>query len=733
MKYLLSQFIWVDDAPNPYWNLPHPTDRVIDLRNLLAQGTPVAQQGHMMIATDRDPLPGEIVIAEAFNQTLPDKSRDAVKDLLQIPENINVSTMPDLMDRLLGIYSDPSVGLICPPIMPDAQGLIQLKLGEISVAYRCPTSGAQWDIVLKVLQDTYRAIRAERSSPDIHRKYLSVLQSKLGVENHEVFIPADLPKETPVKPTTILRDNFNVGNHADISGQASSDGWTWSKVEGHATALFRTNTTNDAECINAHSGTNVCFYRAQSDLSSTDQFVQGIMRTNSNNEAVCLVARKDSSGTLTHYYVHLDSTNDRLTIAKRVAGAGTVLQNNTLTINTATAYTIRFMLNGSTLQTYNSGTQVGTNLTDTAISAGLRCGMLAFLSAGLGPETGGVEDFEASDILLEITGGTIASGSQLYPPTVAHEQNITGGTIGSGSQLYPPTVTLPLQPPTIPPGTVLYPPGGTTQLVFISSELIEWIINKVIRGIDFQLSRPLQLSIHTASPGGSGLFEVGTRLDLNTTDWDPADAAEIRTNIAKTFTGLTPGTGIGYLAVWNNDSAGTLLWEGTVQSFGEFGLEVDANGEFIVPAGQLVARFFDCSSEGYGMSVYLRNKILNKIFRDVDFNTYPTCLSLHDGEPGLTGANECDSPAYRRTRLVFAVWNAPDPVELTIDNFTQIRVLGVTGDASHFGLWDALIGGNFLLGGPLEEPLSNLLSGTVLRFRSLELKLYFNTCVIPEE
>jgi hypothetical protein len=400
MKYLLGQMVWRGDE-YPHWEAPDVVnDRILDLRPLSAQAKAGVTEGHVLIATERDPLPAETLISERPYEILSHRVLDAVKDRLGIPESVTASTIHQLVDRLLGVYSDPAVGMICPPMIPNRHGNIRFALGDVDFGYECPVEGVQWGNILKVERENYRNARESGT----HRKLLSVLRDKYRVDDYEVFIPRDLPKETPLQPTTTLRDNFDVGNHAELNGQASSDGWTWNKLEGHSTALFRTDTQAYAECTNTHvAGSNHCFYRAESDLSSVDHYVQGIMRTNSNAEVVCLVNRKDSSATLTHYYVNLEASGDRLAIYKRVAGTGTSLQNNSLTINTATNYTIRFAVNGSTLQTFNSGSQVGTNLTDTAISGGLRCGMLAFLASGLGPDSGGIEDFEASDGLT--TGG----------------------------------------------------------------------------------------------------------------------------------------------------------------------------------------------------------------------------------------------------------------------------------------------------------------------------------------
>lgn len=401
MKYLLGRWVW--NAVLPRWEPPADALSWIDLRNLAAQATPSTVQGYVLFAANRDPVGDELLIADGA--VLTGKALDGVKDLLGIPEALAVSTLPELVRRLLAVYSDPDVGLICPPLMPDRRGVMRFSLGDISEAYPIQKSGAEWDNVLKVIQEQYRTVKGDPSTaPDLHQKMLAVWQQKFRIADHEVFIPHDLPKEQPIKPTTTIQDNFNVGNHADINGQVSSDGWTWTRVQGGATALYRTNTGNDAEIVCSSSGR--CVYRADSDLSSTDHYVQGTIRTNSDNLQVGVIARKDSSATITMYEVMISTAGDVLSVSKYVSGTGSSVGTRALTLNTATGYDIRLNISGSTLQVFNSLSQVGSNLTDSSISSGTRCGMSGQVSGAL-PETGGIEDFLASDGLSAAGGGAV--------------------------------------------------------------------------------------------------------------------------------------------------------------------------------------------------------------------------------------------------------------------------------------------------------------------------------------
>ncbi len=95
----------------------------------------------------------------------------------------------------------------------------------------------------------------------------------------------------------------------------------------------------------------------------------------------------------------------------------------------------------------------------------------------------------------------------------------------------------------------------------------------------------------------------------------------------------------------------------------------------------------------------VENDILDHLFKATAFN-YDTFVSLHDGDPGETGANEITGGSYARQEVLDAAWNAAtggltDNVN-DID-FTLMPALTVT----HIGLWSAVTAGVFLWGGAL--------------------------------
>lgn len=94
----------------------------------------------------------------------------------------------------------------------------------------------------------------------------------------------------------------------------------------------------------------------------------------------------------------------------------------------------------------------------------------------------------------------------------------------------------------------------------------------------------------------------------------------------------------------------------------------------------------------------------------------PLYISLHTGDPGNTGSNETSITGYQRAsyqRTQFSVggsnffpWTKTQPGSLgptTWTNYSSISFATVSDSATitHWGIWTALTGGGFVLGGPL--------------------------------
>lgn len=111
-------------------------------------------------------------------------------------------------------------------------------------------------------------------------------------------------------------------------------------------------------------------------------------------------------------------------------------------------------------------------------------------------------------------------------------------------------------------------------------------------------------------------------------------------------------------------------------------------------------------------SNYVENNIINSLLRGVAFPVpAKVYLSLHTADPNDVGTAEialATWPAYVRRDSAVGdtlpnAWSAP--VDGVSNNTKQILYPSANGSSSiqitHFGLWDALTGGNFLAGAAL--------------------------------
>ena len=97
------------------------------------------------------------------------------------------------------------------------------------------------------------------------------------------------------------------------------------------------------------------------------------------------------------------------------------------------------------------------------------------------------------------------------------------------------------------------------------------------------------------------------------------------------------------------------------------------------------------------ISTYLRDKLINHTFRNTAYTTPGTSiyLSLHDGDPNLTGANEVSGGSYARVQAT--AWDAPALRTIANTNDVTFTTLTVDlGTATYLCVFDAATSGNCL-------------------------------------
>lgn len=112
-----------------------------------------------------------------------------------------------------------------------------------------------------------------------------------------------------------------------------------------------------------------------------------------------------------------------------------------------------------------------------------------------------------------------------------------------------------------------------------------------------------------------------------------------------------------------------------------------------------------------GHSTYLADAILNHIFRAVAWPTLPASIyvSLHTGDPGLTGADEVTEASYARVAVTRATgaFDAPSTSSTNRQSANSAAITfpaptGTWGTCTHLGVWDAATDGNFLYAAALD-------------------------------
>lgn len=99
-------------------------------------------------------------------------------------------------------------------------------------------------------------------------------------------------------------------------------------------------------------------------------------------------------------------------------------------------------------------------------------------------------------------------------------------------------------------------------------------------------------------------------------------------------------------------------------------------------------------------SVYMQNKVLDAVFNGVAFSIGTVYVSLHNGDPGLTGANEITGGSYVRKAGSYTA-AAAKAVDSDADlEWLDMPAVGSPG-VTHVGYWDAVTGGNYLCGGQI--------------------------------
>lgn len=111
------------------------------------------------------------------------------------------------------------------------------------------------------------------------------------------------------------------------------------------------------------------------------------------------------------------------------------------------------------------------------------------------------------------------------------------------------------------------------------------------------------------------------------------------------------------------------------------------------------------------LGTYGANKILDHVTGRASWTMPTVYVSIHDGDPGLNGANEHDYSGYVRKQPATG-WNAASTGNPATNDgditFDEAPAGGIT--VTHVGIWDAGTSGNFIFG--FSIPTRNFPGGT---------------------
>lgn len=379
MKYYLGPYQWIDNC----WKPPSVVIGAIDLRNLSQMGTPVVQDGFGFFATN-DPIIGYDLLGEGDLREI--NSTGAMKSIWNslLGYNPNGDKLVDLLYDHLTMGSDPIGAAASKPLMPDRGNLVLHLRGHSpikSIQFRIGHS-KESNQVISVIQEDYRKIYKEVTGGklpiDMHRKVLGYLGKQFKIKTpQDIFIPNDLPKETPLDPSTSFSENFDGADNAILGKQL-----TW--VEGEDTTSWE-NKNNRAQRAGIDNSPTVRqSARCTSAVSSADHFTIATVPTfgpadaGVKNTQGGTTARHSSSADDAYIFNILqftgagDGPSDQFATGKLVAGVASSIGTHNEAI--ALPLTTKGEVSGSTIKQFINNVLKNSD-TDTAITGNLFGGL----------------------------------------------------------------------------------------------------------------------------------------------------------------------------------------------------------------------------------------------------------------------------------------------------------------------------------------------------------------------
>jgi hypothetical protein len=216
---------------------------VLDLRTVPQQATAAGPPGlGVFVYAAPQVIAQSIDLGVILSRVLSGNERSGLRTRLGIPDAIPAGTsVLDLLWGLFTTWSDPTGQTAPRPLMPSLAQKLELHLGGFSPIRVEPFSidtHPHAPQVIATLQHEYRAQRAGdiASGSETYRRMLDKWSEEYRTDPAR-FIPADLPRETPLPHATTVADaltrsdssNLNAANTGKtLDGAAGT--WSWTET-----------------------------------------------------------------------------------------------------------------------------------------------------------------------------------------------------------------------------------------------------------------------------------------------------------------------------------------------------------------------------------------------------------------------------------------------------------------------------------------------------------------------
>lgn len=384
-EYYLGQWEWIVDEGG-YWNAPQSEFRTsgIDFRSIpqksQAGGIPqgYAIFSYSQIVSD----PSLIYLGNKLDSPLSNPILTILKARLGIA-NFQETTLRGILWEALTVNADPTGQTRWKPLMPGHDSKMRLYLGtqgKIKEIALIPFISPEWDIVLAKYHEDYRNL-VETENYRTVAKSLDYLEQQYNVD-YSYFIPDDaIVRIVSLPHNTTITDNFNCVNSDSLNCVL-----TWTELTGDYDI-----SSNKAICNTSNFN---CEARADSALSSSNQYAQATASDSYSTRARGVIINKDSSATRSFYVMNVRDASGLKSQIYSVS-SGTYTQLASVVSSFANGETVKGENNGGALAVYMNGT-LDTSVTDTTYT-NLYAGLFAYNNVYL------QDNFEAADLAVATT------------------------------------------------------------------------------------------------------------------------------------------------------------------------------------------------------------------------------------------------------------------------------------------------------------------------------------------